>query len=394
MLPHLTVGSRHWMLRRACQGLLIILSLSYLYLCPHSKVEESFSLQATHDLFYYGITPQAIQNMAAASGWTGVVDQEKDAQPQSADIVLPYDHLQYPGVVPRSFVGPAILAVLCHAIRIIIYVLGGNDLADHPLQVQFWARCILLAFFWQGMFRLAYALDHRTKRPAVGSFLLLITAVQFHLPYYASRMLPNTFATVLCLHAYAYWVQGNIPKAAIAIIVTTAVFRCDVILLLFTGGLSWIFVSHQLTILQALRLGIATGIITLAVTVPLDCILWQRLLWPEGEVFFFNTILNKSSEWGISPWHFYISSALPKALFLTLPLVPLSIFKIPEAMAIVEQQVSSNQQSSPRSFILRNNLLDTTWLPILMPAFGFVALYSFLGHKGTLMTQIVKTCHE
>jgi hypothetical protein len=37
-------------------------------------------------------------------------------------------------------------------------------------------------------------------------------------------------------------------------------------------------------------------------------------LYPEGEVLFFNTVENRSSEWGVSPWHWYITNALPKVL--------------------------------------------------------------------------------
>lgn len=51
---------------------------------------------------------------------------------------------------------------------------------------------------------------------------------------------------------------------------------------------------------RLLKIGLPSGIFFLALTIIVDSIFWNRILWPEGEVFYFNTILNKSSEWGVS----------------------------------------------------------------------------------------------
>jgi len=318
--------------RRLAQALLIATSLVALVLCPHSKVEESFNLQATHDLFYYGFSSSPTNDAAAAN----------------------FDHLRFPGVVPRTFTGPLFLSTACRVVSLIVSPI--TTLAEHPLTVQFLARLFLLMASWHAWFRLARALDKKRQNQWIGSYMLVITACQFHLPFYASRMLPNTFALVVILHAYTEWLAGNIGRAAACLVMATAVFRCDILLLLFTVGLTWL-IRGDLSVVKAIQVGVLAGVASLLLTVPLDSLLWQRWVWPEGEVFYYNAILGKSSDWGTSPWHWYLSSAIPKAMLLTLFLLPLSVLRIPSLQ------------------------VDTTWLPFLVPIAGFVALYSCLGHK-------------
>lgn len=361
---------RDFLARRVAQALLFMMSFLCLYTCPHSKVEESFNLQATHDLIYHGITPAVL--MSSSSLWYN----ETTAKAPLPD--LPYDHLSYPGVVPRTFLGPLILSWGVNIMRIPFLKLS-IDLLDHPLLVQFLARALLMVATCTSWCQLARAIDSKALSQSysnvpyssTGTYFLLITACQFHMPFYASRMLPNVFALVVVLQAFRAWFLGEHPRAAALLVFGAAVFRCDLLLLLFTVGLS-LLVSQKLSIVQALKIGIATGIASLALTVPLDSLMWQRWVWPEGEVLYYNTILGKSSDWGTSPWHWYVTKALPKMLLANLVLVPCAFCSLPETVVAWWE---SRQSPSIASF------LDTTWCEYLLPAVGYVGLYSCLGHK-------------
>lgn len=66
------------------------LILFHLYLSPYTKVEESFNIQATHDILKYGVP-------------TSNVYLKLKAQ---------YDHMTFSGAVPRTIIGPLILAAI------------------------------------------------------------------------------------------------------------------------------------------------------------------------------------------------------------------------------------------------------------------------------------------
>ncbi|XP_078177963.1 homolog of asparagine-linked glycosylation 12 isoform X8 [Carex rostrata] len=228
----------------------------YVIVVPYTKVEESFNVQAMHDILYH------------------------------RNNIAKYDHLEFPGVVPRTFIGAFVVSALASP---------------------------------------------------------LVSLMQFlHAPKIYSLLTVN--------FAYACWLKGNATATLRCLIIATVVFRCDTVLLLAPIGLE-LLLNKCISLWEAIKCGLITTLLSVGCTVFLDSILWQRTLWPEFEVFWFNSVQNRSSEWGTHPFHWYFTSALPRALFIA---YPLSIIGV---------------------------LLDRRIRQYIVPVFLFVLLYSKLPHK-------------
>ncbi|EJT76422.1 alpha-1,6-mannosyltransferase subunit [Gaeumannomyces tritici R3-111a-1] len=254
------------------------LVLVHLAVAPYTKVEESFNMQATHDVLVYG-TPTA--DVRAKLGGS-------------------YDHFAFPGAVPRTFVGPVILAGVSQPL---IALAGGFRHA------QLVVRAVLGLFNTLAMLAFKAALG-RAYGKSVERWYTLFQASQFHVIFYASRTLPNMFAFGLTTLAFTNLLPSPNPKAmaprqrvSISLFVLAAIiFRSEVALLLATNALY--LVVAPLAPLERLIWPFAiSSAMALLVSVPLDSYFWQRPLWPELWGFYYNAVLGSSSNWGVSPWH-------------------------------------------------------------------------------------------
>eukprot|EP00455_Lapot_gusevi_P054245 TRINITY_DN8650_c0_g3_i1.p1 TRINITY_DN8650_c0_g3~~TRINITY_DN8650_c0_g3_i1.p1 ORF type:complete len:509 (-),score=71.88 TRINITY_DN8650_c0_g3_i1:171-1697(-) len=317
---------------------LFAISTLYIFVCPYTKVEESFNAQATHDIIF------------------NALDLSK------------YDHFEFPGVVPRTFIGSLVLACLSMPFHFVFSLFGLPK-----IWMLYVVRTCLAGLNVAALGFFRRCLARKFSVPALANHFSLLLCLQFHLPFYISRPLPNTFALAVCTLAFSFWLLGRYSLTVGLLAFAAIVFRCDVVLV--AGPLLLMaLVLRRTTIRCLLVSGVVASLLSLVVTVLVDSFFWQRWIWPEGEVFWFNTYYNQSSKWGTSPFHWYFTSALPRALLpLNLALLPAGLF--------LYQALPASTMAMAWYRPWRWMRLNPDACELLAPALIFVCLYSFLPHK-------------
>ncbi|KAG8391492.1 hypothetical protein BUALT_Bualt01G0193300 [Buddleja alternifolia] len=286
----------------------------YVFMAPYTKVEESFNVQAMHDILYH----------------RHHIDK--------------YDHLEFPGVVPRTFIGALLVSIFTSPFVLVASLLQLPKIYS-LYAVRLVLGCVILSTL--RFFRIQIRKNFGSQ---VEAFFVLLTALQFHVLFYCTRPLPNILAFGLVNLAYGYWFAQSFYAALNCLIFATIVFRCDILLLVSPLGLE-LLLTRSISLRKAVISCVITTLFSIGLTTLVDSVMWRKLLWPELEVFWFNSVLNRSSEWGTHAFHWYFTSALPRSLLAAYPLFVLGI------------------------------LLDRRVLFYAIPVLSFVLLYSKLPHK-------------
>lgn len=357
-----------------------------------------------------------------------------------------FDHFAFPGVVPRSFIGPLLLAgpakvfgfLLDWTVRNVVVVRHSNN--DYmPISIpdtttrlpyQFGTRfslaiycaasLALVASSFQNMLSNTSATSHTQQSSKSNAnsaiYFILLCACQFHLMFWGSRTIANSFALVTfqlalaCLFQALYHCkksrgeEGNrvrkskstrIPNYKAIFYVdlmifcltfTCVIFRAEVFPLSLALIIFTLFRVPDTKLSRVILVGTVSSVMSIALTVTVDSFFWQRLIWPELEVFLFNGVEGKSVEWGTSPSYYYFTNLMPRILPLAFVLAILFLFLESGRILLsllVASKVSKDDKKtfSPSSKTAPSTRPEITIGNLLFFAFLHVSILSFIPHK-------------
>lgn len=210
-------------------------------------------MQATHDLLYLA----GYDDLASGTKNTSILN------------LINFDHLEFPGVVPRTFLGPIFLTALSYPCKTVLMIL-----LYPKIFAQYLIRGVMGACSWLSFMAFRDSISHRFGQRA-GILTCLLASFQFHIPFYMSRTLPNTFALIGCLAAYSLWLRDRGLKALLVITFSMIIFRCDLLILLAPMTLQ-LLVCREVPFWRTALLGVGSAVIAFLISFSVDSFFWQR----------------------------------------------------------------------------------------------------------------------
>ncbi|ONK73457.1 uncharacterized protein A4U43_C04F31690 [Asparagus officinalis] len=169
-----------------------------------------------------------------------------------------YDHLDFPGVVSRTFLGAIFVSTLASPMVLLLHLLHMPKIYS-LITVRLVLGCtVLLAF------RLLRVQVRNKFGRHVEAFFVITAALQFHLLFYSTRPLPNILAFALVTLAYSFWFKGN-SSATLKCLVCLCFFdmfmclMCDIFMLLLHVHVLMLFLWEDGLIDQTISNRTRTG---------------------------------------------------------------------------------------------------------------------------------------
>ncbi|KAM0746843.1 Alg9-like mannosyltransferase [Meredithblackwellia eburnea MCA 4105] len=294
-----------------------------------ANFEESFSLHAIHDILAKGFKTTAIQS---------------------------FDHVQFPGAVPRSFIPALVTSTITYPV---LKLLQAASIPLTGFNVQIIIRLVLAILNCSALIFLKRRVKHAFGKKIARNFILL-SVTQFHIMFYSSRTLPNMMALPLVLISLGILISPwprlvfssnvEVLEAFATLTLAAVILRLEIAAFIIPLALDCL-VRKVVGLRELVGVGLGMGVVALGLTVVVDSYFWNKWVWPEGMGLFFNVVEGHSAEWGTSPFHTYFTKLLPKLLHLSLPLAGFSM------------------------------LIDRRSRRIGIPSIIFVTMMSCLGHK-------------